>query len=151
MFFPAVFIGNFPGRSIQDTNTIVLYETFPAVKKNPLEYHGQNLFSVGFYSIFKEFKPEIVYTPSRVDFHPEHQRVAYTLAKYLVEKPIDPNLIIRIYQIHVPLTPVLTNLVVDTSSVVKRSIGVLKVYRSQISSINKILPDLRSRIASFVR
>ena len=54
MFFPAVFIGNFPGRSIQDTNTIVLYETFPAVKKNPLEYHGQNLFSVGFYSIFKE-------------------------------------------------------------------------------------------------
>lgn len=60
------------------------------------------------------FAPDIIYAPSRVDFHPEHWRVAHGLASTLSTLPSAP--LIRVYQIQVPLTSRLVNLRVDVTS-----------------------------------
>ena len=59
-----------------------------------------------------ETAPSVVYAPSIVDYHPEHRRVARTLAAALRQAaPVE----IRVYAIQVPLTPLLVNLVHDVS------------------------------------
>ena len=54
----------------------------------------------------------IVYVPSCVDFHPEHMKVAALTARLL-----QPHQTVRIYEIGVPLTPRLVNLIADIRSV----------------------------------
>lgn len=85
--------------------------------------------------LINDFAPDIIYAPSRVDIHPEHHKVAHVLALALLdcETQISAPLI-RIYQIQVPLTAVLTNLVVDTSSVEDESRNLLDAYPSQYGS-----------------
>jgi LmbE family N-acetylglucosaminyl deacetylase len=34
--------------------------------------------AAGLQPVLADFRPTLVYAPSRVDFHPEHHRVAYT-------------------------------------------------------------------------
>ena len=95
-------------------------------------------------ALIKEFVPHIIYAPSRIDFHPEHQKVAYALAQLLSIEPVEsPTIQIRIYQIHVPLTPSLTNLVVDTSAVATESAAVLSVYVTQYESISRTVRQRR--------
>src|SRR5262245_9956792 len=95
-------------------------------------------------ALIKEFVPHIIYAPSRIDFHPEHQKVAYALAQFLSIEPVEsPTLQIRIYQIHVPLTPALTNLVVDTSDVATESAAALSVYVTQYESISRTVRQRR--------
>lgn len=56
--------------------------------------------------------PTIVYAPSLLDYHAEHQRVARSLASAL---RLAPSIEVRIYGIQVPLTSLLSNLVHDVS------------------------------------
>jgi LmbE family N-acetylglucosaminyl deacetylase len=88
-------------------------------------------------TLLDDIEPDVIYAPSRIDFHPEHYRVAYALARALDShvgvraRTID----VRIYSVQVPLTPALANLVVDVSDVAERCHAVLRSYSSQAGSI----------------
>ena len=88
-------------------------------------------------TLLDDVEPHVIYAPSRVDFHPEHHRVAHALAQALDShvrfRP--RTLDVRIYSVQVPLTPALANLVVDVSDVAERSHAVLRSYTSQAGSI----------------
>jgi LmbE family N-acetylglucosaminyl deacetylase len=99
--------------------------------------------------LLQEISPVIIYAPSRVDFHPEHHRVAHGLAQLLSgEGGILSNATVRIYQVQVPLTPVLTNLVTDCSSVSFDAATALGVYVSQSANLSRAL-RLRQYTAQF--
>ncbi len=87
----------------------------------------------------ERFNPHIVYAPSRVDFHPEHQRVAHALAEALrtVREATKLTAEFRIYPSQVPLTSVLTNLIVPVSLDDPRLLASLHAYRSQLGSIER--------------
>lgn len=82
--------------------------------------------------LFQQFRPTLVYAPSRVDYHSEHWRVAHALALALPE-----GVTVRVYQVHVPLTGLLTNLVADTSGVSGRVAQAFAVYASQQDSLTR--------------
>jgi N-acetylglucosamine malate deacetylase 1 len=74
-----------------------------------------------------QVKPTLVYAPSHIDFHPEHIRVARALAKAL---PDDVRAV-RVYEMQVPLTPLLTNLVSPIGAVAAPKKRAFLAYRSQ--------------------
>src|SRR5262245_56418017 len=93
--------------------------------------------------------PEIVYAPSRVDFHPEHCRVAQALALALTDLPLEARPRLRVYQVQTPLTRVLCNLVVDTSDVVMECAGALRVYTTQRGNMARALRQRRYAAAYY--
>jgi hypothetical protein len=98
-------------------------------------------------ALLDQFAPDLVYAPSRVDFHPEHHTVAAALAEVLCA-PVqrggdDGRLLVRVYQVQVPLTPALTNLVVDTSGVTEASDAALRAYVTQWGSVARALRSRR--------
>jgi LmbE family N-acetylglucosaminyl deacetylase len=81
--------------------------------------------------------PDIIYAPSRIDFHPEHLRVAHALALALSEVEVSSlPARMRVYPIQVPLDPYLVNLVTDVSAVRLQCEAVLRAYVSQAPSIH---------------
>jgi LmbE family N-acetylglucosaminyl deacetylase len=87
-------------------------------------------------ALMREFDPGIVYAPSRIDFHPEHRRVAHALALALDEQG-EMQLRekrVRVYQVQVPLD-ILANLVSDIAGVHSRCAAVLAAYVSQVASL----------------
>jgi len=88
-------------------------------------------------ALIDEIKPDIIYAPSRIDFHPEHLKVAHALALALdeVDAAQRCNLRVRIYQVQVPLTLIITNLVADVSAVVPECEAILDTYASQAGSM----------------
>jgi N-acetylglucosamine malate deacetylase 1 len=88
-------------------------------------------------ALIEEIQPAIIYAPSRIDFHPEHFQVAHALALALdsSRNPSTRSTRIRIYQIQVPLNPLITNLVADVSAVRTASDAALRAYVSQSGSI----------------
>jgi LmbE family N-acetylglucosaminyl deacetylase len=101
----------------------------------------------GLQALLRRFAPQIVYAPSRVDFHPEHARVARVLALALAEAPADTQ--VRVYQVQVPLTSVLTNLLADTSSVIARNAAALGAYVTQRGNIGRALRQRRYSAALY--
>jgi LmbE family N-acetylglucosaminyl deacetylase len=87
-------------------------------------------------ALLDDLEPDLVYAPSRIDFHPEHRRVAHALALALDSRlGARPRaLAVRIYGVQVPLTPALANLVADVSDVAERCHAVLRSYTSQAGS-----------------
>jgi LmbE family N-acetylglucosaminyl deacetylase len=87
--------------------------------------------------LIDEIRPDIMYAPSRIDFHPEHFAVAHALALALgeVDAMQSRDLRVRIYQIQVPLTSIMTNLVADISAVLPQCEAALGAYGSQAASI----------------
>ena len=85
-------------------------------------------------------EPTVIYAPSRVDFHPEHLAVAHTLARMLDSMPVSPGVQarVRVYQVQVPLTRILTNVVVDLSSVLAQSVAALRAYASQAGPVEGV-------------
>lgn len=82
--------------------------------------------------------PHVVYAPSRVDFHPEHIRVAGVLARALSPNPAVPSgVTIRVYEMHVPLTPVLVNLVTPVGAALALTRAAMGCYVTQIGSIER--------------
>ncbi|MGH8247299.1 MAG: PIG-L deacetylase family protein, partial [Gammaproteobacteria bacterium] len=67
-------------------------------------------------ALINQFSPQVIYAPSRVDFHTEHHKVAYGCAQLMSGSEVKASAPwMRVYQVHVPLTPILTNLVADIS------------------------------------
>lgn len=90
--------------------------------------------------VFAQLAPDILYAPSRIDFHPEHHRVAHALALVLGAATWTRRTpIVRIYQAQVPLTPILTNLVVETEAVSAETRAAFAAHASQRSSIARSL------------
>jgi len=85
-------------------------------------------------ALLRAYAPQIVYAPSRIDFHPEHWRVAHALAQALGD---DAGYALRVYQVQVPLTPVLTNCVADVSCVNEACARAFEAYASQRASITR--------------
>jgi len=84
------------------------------------------------HELIGQWAPHYIYAPSWIDFHPEHLKVADALAAALSNDEIQSDdLFIRVYQIQVPLTTVLTNLIADTSSVVPTCTAAIEAYTSQ--------------------
>ena len=69
---------------------------------------------------------EVVYAPSCVDYHPEHVAVARLVAD-LVRR----DQLVRIYEVGVPLTPVLANCVADIDAVADVAARALAVFGTQ--------------------
>ena len=90
-------------------------------------------------STLDTFNPRIIYAPSRIDYHPEHIRVAYALADVLANPAMKAaSNIIRIYQVHVPLTYLLTNLITPVDGKTNRLVeAALAAYDTQILSIRR--------------
>lgn len=86
--------------------------------------------------VVRRTTPQIVYAPSRVDFHPEHVRVARCLARAIAGLG-SRDLTVRIYQLHVPLTPVLVNRVAPVQSVANELAATMRCYRTQLGSIER--------------
>lgn len=82
--------------------------------------------------VITDLAPHIVYAPSRVDFHPEHYAVARVLAE---RRALDAVRAIRIYQVQVPLTRVLVNLIAPIAQVRDAARRASAVYQSQETSL----------------
>lgn len=81
---------------------------------------------------FRDDPPTLIYTTSCVDFHPEHAKVARVLALALrsVGRATRPT--VRVYELQVPLTPALANVVIEVGGpAASRKAGALAEYRTQ--------------------
>jgi len=95
----------------------------------------------GLQALLRRLAPQIVYAPSRVDFHPEHACVAHVLALALADAPAGTR--VRVYQVQVPLTFVLTNLVADISGVIAQNDAALHAYATQRGNIGRAIRQRR--------
>jgi LmbE family N-acetylglucosaminyl deacetylase len=82
-------------------------------------------------SLLAETRPSLVYAPSPIDYHPEHVRVARVLAQVATCR-------VRVFELGVPLGPMLTNLVADTTSVEGVRQRALAAYASQTLGISNL-------------
>ncbi len=78
-------------------------------------------------------RADLVYAPSCVDFHPEHFAVARVVAALL-----QPWQTVRIYELSVPLTPLLSNLVLDTRAVAAQKQRALDAFTTQQGAIRPL-------------
>jgi LmbE family N-acetylglucosaminyl deacetylase len=101
----------------------------------------------GLRALLGRVSPDVVYAPSRIDYHPEHYQAARALAAAL-DEPAGARMRVRVYQVHVPLTPILTNLVSDLSSVAHESAAALSAYATQRRSVVRVF-RLRRYAAAF--
>ncbi len=92
-------------------------------------------------------RPRVIYAPTYLDYHPEHQRAAHALAKALAEAPGQVYQI-RGYPVHVPLTPLLTGRVHDTSAYQDGWRAALACHKSQIHALART-ERLRRYAAAF--
>lgn len=93
-------------------------------------------------------RPHVIYAPSLVDFHAEHVRVAEALALVLRRSGEPSAAAIRIYQVQVPLTPVLTNLIAPLAAVRATAVAALRTYQTQLGSVLRTL-RMKRYAASF--
>jgi LmbE family N-acetylglucosaminyl deacetylase len=80
-------------------------------------------------------QPTIIYAPSCVDFHPEHLKVARVLARTLQARRDVTHPKVRIYELQVPLTPVLANVAVEVGGrAAEKKATALAHYKTQQGS-----------------
>ena len=99
--------------------------------------------------LVRQTAPNVVYAPTCIDFHPEHVRVARCLARAIAAAESGTPLI-RAYQLHVPLTPLLVNLVAPMESVARELVAAMHCYRTQFGSIERCL-RMKRYAGSFYR
>jgi LmbE family N-acetylglucosaminyl deacetylase len=85
-------------------------------------------------TLLAQVQPDVIYAPSRIDFHPEHLKVAHALALALEDSGM-ASVPVRIYQVQVPLTSPVCNLVTDVSAVAEQCGSVLAAYTSQLGAL----------------
>ncbi len=84
--------------------------------------------------LLTEVRPQVIYLPSRVDFHPEHYQVARVTAQ-VMSRPGREKTVVRVYQVQVPLTRVLVNVVAPIATVVPELLRACARYVSQEGSL----------------
>jgi len=77
-------------------------------------------------------QPDVIYAPSRVDFHPEHWKTAHGLAAALAQWPGAPR--VRAMALQVPLGSRLTNVVCSTQAVQTQQNAAIAAHASQAYS-----------------
>jgi LmbE family N-acetylglucosaminyl deacetylase len=82
--------------------------------------------------VLDEFAPDLIYTTSCVDFHPEHRRVAESLGRVLAAGRTCRA--VRVYELQVPLTPVLANVAMPIGPVAAVKVQALAAYGTQAAS-----------------
>lgn len=87
---------------------------------------------------------EVVYAPSGVDFHPDHLDVAHALADVLRDDQF-----VRVYELGVPLTPILTNAHADIADVADVKRAALAAYESQAHALRPLRRLARYRLAVY--
>jgi len=80
--------------------------------------------------ILQAWRPAVVYTPSCIDYHPEHLRVARACSAALAGLG-EGAPVVRAYETFVPLGPGLVNRVADISAVEERKAAAIACYTSQ--------------------
>jgi hypothetical protein len=83
----------------------------------------------------------VIYTTSPVDYHPDHIRVAFSLSRCLQEVAPTVTPIVRLYEVQVPLTPILTNRFAGIEDTISQKKRALASYRTQLRSL-RWLPRL---------
>jgi LmbE family N-acetylglucosaminyl deacetylase len=81
--------------------------------------------------LLAETRASLVYAPSPIDYHPEHVRVAAVLAQVLTCR-------VRVFELGVPLAPMLTDLVSDITCVEGVRQTALAAYASQTLGISNL-------------
>jgi LmbE family N-acetylglucosaminyl deacetylase len=100
-------------------------------------------------ALIGDLAPDVVYAPSRIDFHPEHFQAALALALALAGRPAGARApLVRIYQVQVPLAASLTNLVADVSGARQEIVAALRAYATQWGSVARTL-RMRGYAAAF--
>ena len=93
-------------------------------------------------ALLQRYEPTIIYAPSRVDFQPEHHSVAHALARALERRhavaAAAARIRVRVYQVQVPLTRILANVVADVSAVAAESTAALRAYESQAGIVEGV-------------
>jgi LmbE family N-acetylglucosaminyl deacetylase len=85
-------------------------------------------------AFIERLQPTLIYTTSCVDFHPEHLKVARVVAQALDALPEPTEMLVRIYELQVPLTPVLANVAVIISAAEGAKGRALAEYGTQAGS-----------------
>ena len=85
-------------------------------------------------SALAEWQPQMMYVPSRIDFHPEHHQAAYALSRNLPDE-----MVMRVYQIQVPLTAVLSNIIINVSQWSAQINQLIHCYHTQRQSLAAII------------
>ncbi|MDQ4077652.1 MAG: PIG-L family deacetylase [Chloroflexota bacterium] len=75
----------------------------------------------------------IIYAPSCVDFHPEHLDVSRVVADV-----VQPTQSVRIYELSVPLMPLLVNLVADIHMVAPLKRQALACFTTQVGALKPL-------------
>jgi len=78
-------------------------------------------------------KADIIYAPSCVDYHIDHVRVARLIADLL-----GPSQIIRVFEVGVPLTPLLVNLVAEVREVAMLKERALQAFVTQVGALTPL-------------
>jgi LmbE family N-acetylglucosaminyl deacetylase len=89
---------------------------------------------------------QVVYAPSCVDFHPDHLRLAALLGEM-----VRPRQRVRVYELGVPLTPVLANQVADVSGVRELKERALACFASQQGAFGPLRRLAHYRAAGYRR
>lgn len=91
-------------------------------------------------ALIADIRPDLIYAPSLVDYHPEHKRVAGALGQLINAHPEDfSGTTFRVYPVHVPLTPALANLVTPVNGVMEQVTSALRCYATQSGSLPQVL------------
>jgi LmbE family N-acetylglucosaminyl deacetylase len=90
-------------------------------------------------SILREYAPQLIYAPSRIDFHPDHFKTAHALALSLSDASAPRDPVVRVYQIQVPLTLALAGVVVSVDEAWPHGLEALKAYATQWDSVARSL------------
>jgi LmbE family N-acetylglucosaminyl deacetylase len=85
-------------------------------------------------ALIERLRPTLIYTTSCVDFHPEHLKVARVVAQALDALPGQAATLVRIYELQVPLTPVLANVAVEIGDAEEAKGRALAEYGTQAGS-----------------
>jgi LmbE family N-acetylglucosaminyl deacetylase len=88
-------------------------------------------------AVLEKVRPTLVYAPSIVDYHPEHVRVAAALARAF-SRTEARTARVRVFEVGVPLTPVLANRYADIAAASTRKARALAAYKSQRSTITAV-------------
>jgi LmbE family N-acetylglucosaminyl deacetylase len=84
--------------------------------------------------VVTELAPQVIYAPSSVDFHPEHRRVA-AVTGTILDASDNRERIVRSYQVQVPLTRTLVNLIAPIGPVLPQVQRARESYRTQEGSL----------------